>query len=168
MNHSKIVHPSNKKCRNFASGTCNFEGECWYVHDIENTAEKDAFENFKCDQCKKDFKGRSNFMRHKKLLHPQCIPSCEKFSLNKCYWSEQECWFDHKTNNKNIMDENPWPKLVPNQTSQPQNDNSKKPDFRETAGHRFLPDQLKSMMELISNLCNKVQRMEDRFEDLMN
>ena len=166
MNHRKVVHPSNKRCRNFLSGACKFEDECWYVHDKEDLSQN-VFENFKCDQCETDFKGRLNFMRHKKTSHSQSIPSCEKFNLNKCYRSDQECWFEHKTN-KSKNDANPWPKLITNQTSQPKNDGSKTPDFCEPAGHGFPPDQLKSMMGLISKLCNKVEKMEERFKDLMN
>ena len=97
MNHRKVVHPSNKSCRNFLSGACKFEDECWYVHDKKDVSQN-AFENFKCDQCETDFKGRLNFMRNKKTSHSQSIPSCEKFNLNKCYRSDQECWFEHKTN----------------------------------------------------------------------
>ena len=32
MNHRKLVHPSNKRCKNFP-GSCSFGNECWYVHE---------------------------------------------------------------------------------------------------------------------------------------
>ena len=156
------MHPSNKKGRNFPSGNCNFGKECWYVHgdivDTENTSD-----HFKCDKCCKEFTGRDKFMNHKKIVHPEFIPSCEKFSARKCARSDQECWFEHR---RPAADKNPWPKLIP--SPHPKTDASKKPVFREAAGPAFPPDKLNTMMEMISNLCSKVQRMEKNLEDLMN
>ena len=39
--------------------------------------------------------------------------------------------------------------------------------FRE-AGHTFPPDQIKAMMGMISNLCKKMEKMEEKFEDRMS
>ena len=106
-------------------------------------------------------------MSHKKLIHPELVPSCEKSNAGKCFKNESECWFIHRAIPKNRNNENPWPELVP--SSQPRSDNTtKKPVFRETVSHALPPDQLKVMMDMISNLCIKVETMEKRFEDLMN
>ena len=33
MSHRKEVHPSNKTCRYYIKGECNFSAdECWYAH----------------------------------------------------------------------------------------------------------------------------------------
>ena len=159
-NHRKSVHPSNKKCRNFLSGKCTFADECWYVHEETLNAE-DSLDNFKCDLCAKEYKGRANFMRHKKLLHLQFVPQCEQFSAGKCSRGEKECWFVHKESRKNPVDNNPWPKL-PVKT----NDSV----FHKANPHAVPPgeDQLNMMMKMIGNLCSKIQKMEDKFEDLMS
>ena len=164
MNHRKIVHPSNKKCRNFSSNSCIFGEECWYVHDAKDEPEEN-FDKFKCDQCGNELRGRANFMRHKKLLHPQVVPSCEKFSLSKCNRGETDCWFTHRQKEKNKNEENSWPKLP---TSQPRLKTSEQPVFREVAGQAIPPDQLKQMMDMLSNLCNKVKNMEKQLEEMMN
>ena len=40
--------------------------------------------------------------------------------------------------------------------------------FREATSHTFPPDQIKAMMGMISNLCKKMEKMEEKFEDLMS
>ena len=70
MNHRKSVHPSNKQCRNYATGRCTRGSDCWYVHS-EKSENEDIFENFKCDLCAEQFKGRGDFMRHKNFRSRQ-------------------------------------------------------------------------------------------------
>ena len=94
MSHRKNVHPSNKTCRNYASGNCPHGNECWYFHGEQNDND-DNSENFRCNVCDETFKGRGNFMRHKKASHPQSIPICERYLANKCPMNENECWFKH-------------------------------------------------------------------------
>ena len=111
MNHRKSVHPSNKRCRNFLADGCSFKEECWYLHGEISSKPEDTFDNFKCDLCEKAYKGRTTFMRHKKLIHPQSVPYCEKFSVGKCSRGEKECWFDHRESTNLKVDEkalNPW------------------------------------------------------------
>jgi hypothetical protein len=102
-------------------------------------------------------------MRHKKLIHPQFIPACEKFSVGKCSRGEKECWFEHKATANLKVNDKSWPKIVPNSSPKPN-----APVFREATGHPFPPDQINAMMGMISNLCNKMQKMDEKFEDLMN
>ena len=161
MNHRKIVHPSNKKCRNFPSGACSFGNECWYVHDSKTSTESKS-DNFKCDLCGEDFKGRANFKRHKKLLHPQVVPQCEKFKSKNCARGEKECWFEHNTEDK-MSQPNSWPKLDKNSAGKKDT-----PVFCEVSKNAFPPDQLNMMMKMLGNLCSKVQKMEEKFENLMN
>ena len=82
------------------NGQCTFEDECWYVHEEKSNNESNS-ESFKCDMCKSNYKGRSNFMKHKKLLHPEQVPSCEKFSTDNCKRNENDCWFEHRTKANN-------------------------------------------------------------------
>ena len=80
---------------------------------------EEALDNFKCDLCKKDYNGRANFMRHKKLIHPEFVPSCEKFSVGKCARGEKECWFEHKAIKILKVDEKSWPKIVQKSKTKP-------------------------------------------------
>ena len=159
MNHRKVVHPSNKKCRNFSIGKCTFGAECWYVHGEET---EDSSDKFKCNLCDDELKGRNSFMLHKKLLHPQNVPPCEKFREKNCSRSSKDCWFDHEAvgNNRN---ENPWPKLVPNSPRK-----TEEPVFRGVPAQTMPPDQMKMMIEMMSSLCDKVENMEKRLNNLIN
>ena len=162
MNHRKSVHPSNKQCRKYLADGCTFGDDCWYVHN-EVSKPEETFDNFKCDLCKKDYKGRANFMRHKKLIHSEFVPSCEKFSVGKCTRGEKECWFEHKAIQNLKVDDKSWPKIVQQSKTKPDASS-----FREATGHTFPPDQMNMMMGMISNLCSKMQKMEEKFEDLMS
>ena len=134
MNHRKLVHPSNKKCRNFP-GSCTFDKDCWYVHDKQTESEENE-NNFKCDLCKENINGRSSFMKHRKTLHPESVPSCDKFVKGQCSRGSQECWFEHKPS-KHIHNSS---------TSAKQNQDEQKV-FQEALGNVFPPDQMKLMLE---------------------
>ena len=99
MDHRKNVHPSNKKCRNYLKGECSFGDKCWYVHE-EKPSNESSFDNFKCNLCDSNYKGRTNFMKHKKLLHPEYVSSCGKLSTGNCKRNDNDCWFSHKTETK--------------------------------------------------------------------
>ena len=66
MNHRKLVHPSNKQCRNFLKNGCAFGSDCWYLHG-QTSKPEEAFDNFKCNICAKEYKGRDVFMKHKNM-----------------------------------------------------------------------------------------------------
>ena len=97
MNHRKAVHPSNKKCWDFQQGECTRGQTCWYVHGEEL---EESLDKFNCDDCGKVFKGRSKFMRHKKFLHKEKVPICENFRRKKCQRTDNDCWFQHKNEEK--------------------------------------------------------------------
>ena len=161
MNHRKIVHPSNKKCRNFSNGTCVFDDDCWYVHSKKTDNGEDTSDQFRCDLCDTEFKGRSNFMNHRKLQHLQFVPSCEKFNTKQCPRSNEKCWFEHRISDKNVNKNNPWSKNIKN--SQPQTESSV---FHEAVGETFPPDQVKLMLDMVNNLCRKMDNMEKQIKDL--
>ena len=163
MNHRKKVHPSSKKCRNFSSGNCPHGRECWYVHGEET---EDTLDRFRCDLCESAFVGRNNYMIHKKIMHPQYVPSCEKFKSKTCPNSNIDCWFEHiqgGDRTENSFEDNPWPKLV--SRSPPR---SKNPVFREVTSPTLPPDQVMKMMDMVSQLCLKMENMEKKINDLVN
>ena len=159
MVHRNNVHPSNKKCRNYAAGTCPFSSDCWYVHGEEAEERSDTF---KCEICANEFKGRDNFMNHKKLIHPEFVQTCDRFSANKCPRPDS-CWFEHKVIQKKSNEDNIWPKLA--SRSPPKSGTSV---FREATTQMVPPDQISTILLMVNKLCNKVENMEKRFSDLMN
>ena len=149
MSHRNKVHPSNKQCKKYADGFCpRDEKECWYVHRDENYS-KSMFENFKCGYCDKTLIGRNNFMSHKKTNHPADVQNCEQFMANKCTRSESECWFKHegsKKQNQNQVFQEPLENIFPPETSPPS----------------------ARMMEMMNKLYKKVQKMEEKFEEMLS
>ena len=45
--------------------------------------------NFKCNVCEEEFKERSDFMKHKKTIHPENNLTCQNFLRDKCERSEE-------------------------------------------------------------------------------
>ena len=101
MEHRKIMHPSNKKCRNYPGGKCSFGSECWYVHEEQLMDVDESFESpvedikFKCNVCASELENKDSLMKHKKTSHIQNVPVCEKFSKSFCQRSDSQCWYKH-------------------------------------------------------------------------
>ena len=155
MNHRKSMHPSSKKCRNFPD-SCKFTDNCWYVHD-ETMKEETNLDNFKCDLCENEIKGRDNFMKHKKALHPVSVPTCDNFRKNQCQRDEKDCWFEHKLD---VNQSDVFPSL-------PKSHYSEKMGFREVLGNTFPPDQLKTVLNMVGTLVKKMENMEKESDELI-
>ena len=150
MNHRKVAHPSNRKCRNFPDN-CNFGSECWYVHDEKmdtgesgqkNAESVQSVSNFKCYPCEEEFGSKQVFMEHKKKKHEGNLKPCKKFADTECLRSKEECWFQHP------------------QPSQEQ-------VFRKAPLNPFPPDQLIKFIELMSKLNTKVENLEIKLNSLV-
>ena len=159
MCHRKTVHPSNKKCRNYP-GDCPFGEECWYVHNDELENVKNAG-MFKCNLCDDTFKGRYNFLSHRKNVHIENVTVCPKFLQKECKRSPDDCWFEHPVNIAvNLNKENIYEKQA-----------SKSSDtlvFCEAPRNTVPPDQEKSLLEMIKQLCNKVELIEVKLKSILN
>ena len=155
MEHRSLVHPSNKKCRNFPA-SCTFGTKCWYVHhepmETDQTAEaaETRVWNFKCNVCEEEFKDRSDFMKHKKKNHPENNLTCQNFVRDKCQRSEDSCWFQHRSDSRK-----------PETSSQEQ-------VFQEVSANLFPPNQLSSVLQMIDSLCQKEEKMEKTIQDMKN
>ena len=151
MTHRKHIHPSNKKCRNFPSGKCNFGVDCWYVHEEELMEVDESFKAdskpealvFKCYLCTIDFQTKNSFMKHKKERHPSAVQLCEKSDSNMCSRTNEECWFLHNSEKM-------------------QSPLKKKQVFHNVSGNQVPPEQIAKLMEMMSNLCTKVDAMDKR------
>ena len=154
MEHRKNVHPSSKKCRNFPA-SCTFGEKCWYVHEqpMEVDLEKDVQQNswnFKCNVCDEEFQERICFMKHKKTEHPDSILECQNFKRGKCQRTDELCWFKHTPVTKE-----------PNTPSQDQ-------VFQNAPPNLFPPEQFSRMLQMVDILCQKVELMEKRMQNLTN
>ena len=105
MNHRKEAHPSNKKCRDFPDGKCNFGLKCWYVHEEELMDLDESFKNeeprHKYYICSEEFATKDQLKRHRKSKHIMNVQTCEKFLLDKCDRKEEQCWYKHVSDESN-------------------------------------------------------------------
>ena len=136
-------HPSNKKCKNFPK-TCIRGKTCWYVHDedkdLEPNSETFTDQIFKCNVCDKEFKSKSNFMKHKKETHANIVNQCEEYKAGSCKRGDDQCWFLHHSSEKQV--------------------------FHQVQSQLVPPDQSKAMMELVTNLQLKLEQMQEQINNI--
>ena len=72
MKHNKKDHEQRvSACRNFDGGYCEYEEkDCWFIHNANLEVKS------KCTMCVKTFNSRCNFLKHRKMIHPQIVPFC--------------------------------------------------------------------------------------------
>ena len=157
MNHRKIVHPSNKKCRNFPT-KCTFNNDCWYVHDEQMETESLAVTDiktalkFQCNLCESNFNQRDEFMKHRKIKHQVRVDCCNKFTKGECSRTENTCWFRHST-----------------QTTYPEKVSSPlKQVFQEAQAAMVPPDQISKVFQMMSLLSSQVTNLEKMFRETLN
>ena len=109
----------------------------------------------KCYLCNDVFKTKDDLRKHKKSNHPINVPLCEKFLSKQCDRSDQQCWYKHESGDSNSQQKS--------KTAA-----QEKKDFCEATQEAFPPDHVQKMMEVLDNLCSKIEKMEKRFKDLMN
>ena len=168
MNHRKQVHPSNKICKYFSEGDCRHGEECWYVHELNEI--QGTSDSFKCDLCKKEFKGRDNFMKHNKIFHISGVPNCEKFIDGKCMKRANECWFVHPTVSANHIShaENVKKSLKPENIESLKENSDMTEDFQEILGNIFPPDQTVVMTRIMKSLLDKMITLEEKITRTSN
>ena len=141
MNHRKIHHPSNKKCNKFPQ-SCTRGKTCWYVHDEDNELEQniETESTFKCNVCDKKFESMSNFMMHKKEIHTEMVSQCEEYRRGYCKRGEDQCWFLHHSSEKQV--------------------------FHQGQSNWVPPDQVRAMMDLVTNLQIKMEQMQEQITNI--
>ena len=95
MIHNKKEH-SNKVsvCRHFLKGTCVIADEhCWFIHD-KNITTFSTIGNM-CNTCDKQFRSKSEAMKHKKLTHKELTEPCRHAASGVCMFGNEKCWFNH-------------------------------------------------------------------------
>ena len=52
---------------------------------------------YKCDLSNIEFKGRLDFMKHRKIEHRQAVTICRYALYGTCMFGYDNCWFVHET-----------------------------------------------------------------------
>ena len=140
----------NKKCRNFPTN-CPHGDDCWYLHIEQELVTEDLSNNFNCELCEENIKGINNFMKHKKNMHLGTVPDCNLFRSKKCQKNENYCWYVHRDVKTN------------SNTSKASNQQ----DFQEVLGDTPPPDQMKSVLMMVTKLFSKMEEMETKIQNIM-
>ena len=144
MNHRREIHSDIlRQCRYFARGDCAFEDEvCWYSHKKkeENVEPSSADqENLNCNLCKRVFKNKDEFMKHRKVNHPLMISKCRDFKNGECRFTDDECWYVHEEISSNMSQGNSVFWKVPENHS---------------------PDLMTRIIDMMEKLTKKVETLE--------
>ena len=92
LQHRKKEHYNSvAPCRKYAEGKCPYVNEtCYWNH-----TEKAESENIQCFICGKNYKGKNELMKHRKMEHINVVKLCDKFQEDRCGFQESFCWFRH-------------------------------------------------------------------------
>jgi hypothetical protein len=78
---------------------------CWFSHD-EGLVQGNKPE-YNCDLCNKVFKGRFDFMKHRKLENRPKVTTFRHALYGTCMFGEDKCCFVHETDkNEKIIQNN--------------------------------------------------------------
>ena len=111
--HKLNTHRSYKPCTKFAKGECTYGDACIFNHKI--LSDKD----FICYTCGNVFQTKTELLKHIKTVHGHV--NCRNFTLNKCRYSSEACFFTHEkdlhsnkeTSNDNLDFQNVMTNLAP-------------------------------------------------------
>ena len=165
MNHRREEHPSKKICRYYLKQECLFSSKkCWYKHEEKNSEDpKEETPQFNCKICGQIFSWKGDLMMHKKKEHRETVAKCRRFLQGDCSSSAEACWYIHEMNEIMNKDKNQDP-VEDMELGQSQ---GIQPDFHEVK-ERAPPDQLKMIMEMLTNLSvqvteiKRVQKIQER------
>ena len=147
MIHRKYEHPDIiKKCKFFRNGTCSYENDiCWFRHqDLVQAKSMQQIPEFKCRFCENIFKGKSDFMVHRKMNHTQSVPKCRDFQQGNCHLSHEECWYKHDDISFTYE----------------ANNGTDSSGFQNAPDNNHPPDMIRRMMDLMEILRGKVDNLE--------
>ena len=103
---------------------------------------------FKCNLCGIEHISRLSLMKHKKEIHTETVLPCESFKAGNCSRSEEDCWFRHPDQNKEKS--SPEPQV-----------------FHQANSDPFPPDQFRIIMQMVTDLCHKVENVEKKMVTIM-
>ena len=102
-------------------------------------------------------------MNHKKTQHPEVMPSCNDLRSKKIKRNKNNCWFEHK-------EEEPCQNSPGNNSESHKPDSGSKPSeqqvFQEVLGNSPPPDQIKTVLSMMTKMFSKMEDMELRIQSL--
>jgi hypothetical protein len=168
MNHRKMLHPSNIKCRYIPN--CKFGRNCWYVHSdtdqtdvTDNTiSQKEPFKTT-CHTCNMEFTSKYQMMNHKKTVHTRNI-QCKEYIKNRCRRSSDQCWFTHEQLTAPPGSEAPvqFPVLPTEQTQY----RPSPEDFPQLPPTQKPPDMLTVMISMVRQLGMQVNSIQQQISQI--
>ena len=101
MKHNKEKHAENvSTCWKFVGGHCDLGDErCWFLHKENHSSLNNS--EYQCNSCDETFHGKSQLMKHRKLIHIHTIEPCSHAIRGACKFGKEKCWFVH--NNSEII-----------------------------------------------------------------
>ena len=105
MKHKKKEHSDRvAMCWKFASGNCIYgDTDCWFQH---YQTEGDTEPAVNCNLCEKDFRCKTDLLRHRKTQHRQQVPRCRHEKNGNCIFGRRYCWFIHENLKTGLENEN--------------------------------------------------------------
>ena len=84
MRHVKNDHPDKVSiCRDYAEGNCTFADDmCWFSHG--EVQDHETIPHYNCDLCNNVFKGRFDFIKHRKTEHRPAVSKCRHALYGTC------------------------------------------------------------------------------------
>ena len=76
------------------------EEDLWTHMESEHGVPKQNPENeLKCDNCDRTFVKNSDLKYHMKYMHEKLVQPCKFYAKGTCHFSEESCWYSHKSDN---------------------------------------------------------------------
>ena len=140
MTHRNKEHPSRKQCRYFLKDECHFASDvCWYRHEDKQTNVHKPCET--CRECGLKFVNYSQLDKHKKEAHSENVLKCKNLRQGKC---EEEVIYNEE---KQYIEEM-------------EIENSKEELDFHVVKEKSPPDQIQTILTILSKLSGKVENLE--------
>ena len=104
--HSGFRIPCNF-CPDIYTSKEELEDHVIEVHNLfqsEHSKQHQDIRIFLCRFCEKNFKSKSELMKHNKCTHKEKLSACRNFETGTCYYDDH-CWFSHEPKKCNVTSE---------------------------------------------------------------
>ena len=104
--HSGFRIPCNF-CPDIYTSKEELEDHVTEVHNLfqsEHSKQHQDIRIFLCRFCEKNFKSKSELMKHNKCTHKEKLSACRNFETGTCYYDDH-CWFSHEPKKCNVTSE---------------------------------------------------------------
>ena len=146
----KCIYKADNTCRN---GANNGE-KCLYDHS--DGTQSNTSTNFKCNVCEESFRYQSQFLKHRKINHPETVPKCKTISDGKTCQFGDQCGFSHdlEAGTNKTLEQN-----------RPKTNKNSFQNFWETQNPMEPPDQFKEMREMIQMMMTEILQLKKQLDN---